>query len=75
MKVKTSITMSSELLSEVDKLAPLGARSDFIEKAVRRYVELLNRDLRNRRDLAMLDENSVVLNGEAMDVLAYQSPI
>jgi metal-responsive CopG/Arc/MetJ family transcriptional regulator len=75
MKVKTSITISSDLLVELNRFTSIGSRSDFIEKAIWRYLELQDRDLRNKRDLELLNSESINLNTEALDVLAYQVQI
>ena len=72
MKVKTSITISTELLSELDRVTPEGTRSDFIEKAIWRYLELLSRDARNKMDLNILNTEAENLNTEALDALSYQ---
>jgi metal-responsive CopG/Arc/MetJ family transcriptional regulator len=75
MKVKTSITISSELLSELDAITTDGTRSEFIEKAIRGYLELLGKDLRDKKDLRILNSESESLNSEAIDVLSYQAPL
>ena len=76
MKNKTSITISSELLLEIDKLITnSGNRSAFIEKALWNYVSHLKKQLRNKEDLKILNENAPRLNKEAEDVLAYQVEI
>ena len=72
MKVKTSITISSDLLAELDKATPEDSRSDFIEKAIWRYLELLHRDIRDTRDLGILNHEADEINAEALDVLSYQ---
>jgi len=75
MKVKTSITLSSDLLTELDKIAPGGGRSDLIERALWRYLELANRELRNRKDLDLLNSSAELLNAEALDSLGFQAPM
>ena len=73
MKVKTSITLSSDLLRAVDRAAQEGqSRSDFIEEAVRAYFAQMQRRQRDTRDLEILNEHADRLNAEAEDVLAYQ---
>jgi metal-responsive CopG/Arc/MetJ family transcriptional regulator len=74
MKVKTSITLSEELLKAADKRAKQQrrTRSDFIEAAVRAFIRQLIRDERNARDLEIINENADFLNREANDVLEYQ---
>ena len=72
MKVKTSITLSSEILHQLESFTSEGTRSDFIEKALWRYIELLRRDERDKNDLEILNNGSSYLNKEAEDVLSYQ---
>ncbi|GBR73474.1 transcriptional regulator CopG family [Candidatus Termititenax aidoneus] len=72
MKVKTSISLSSDLLEQVDKLDFVDNRSDFIERALWRYLELLRREERNQKDLKDINKSAVKLNKEAADTLLYQ---
>jgi metal-responsive CopG/Arc/MetJ family transcriptional regulator len=77
MKVKTSITISDELLKVVDKRAKQYKknRSDFIETAIWVFIRQLIRDEQNARDLEILNRRADYLNQEATDVLAYQIPL
>jgi metal-responsive CopG/Arc/MetJ family transcriptional regulator len=73
MKVKTSITLSEEMLDAIDKHSTLFKnRSDFIETAVRAYIANIIRDEQDSRDLAIINREADRLNKEATDVLAYQ---
>lgn len=73
MKVKTSVTLSEEILEEVDTYVEAsGNRSAFIEEAVREYLEQLRRRARDERDLYILNERADELNEEALDVISYQ---
>jgi len=74
MKVKTSITLSEELLKAIDKRAKQFRknRSDFIEAAIRAFVGQLLRDEQNARDLEIINRRADYLNQEAADVLEYQ---
>lgn len=73
MKVKTSITLSEGLLAAVDQRSSrFKNRSDFIEAAVRAYLEQILREERNAKDLSILNRKADRLNKEAVDVLAYQ---
>lgn len=73
MKTKTSITLSQEILSMIDGyLEGEGNRSAFIELAVRTYMEILQKNKRDQRDLEIINSVSEKLNREAEDVLAYQ---
>jgi metal-responsive CopG/Arc/MetJ family transcriptional regulator len=74
MKVKTSITLSTELLKIIDKRSKQFKknRSDFIESAVWAFIEQLKLDEQNARDLEIINRRADFLNEEAADVLAYQ---
>lgn len=73
MKVKTSITLSEEILDAIDKRSgQFKNRSDFIEAAVRAYIANIIRDEQNSKDLAIINREADRLNEEAADVLAYQ---
>jgi Arc/MetJ-type ribon-helix-helix transcriptional regulator len=74
MKVKTSITLTEDLLKVIDEQSgPHKNRSDFIEKAVRAYVAQVMRDRLNARDLDIINRQADRLNQEAEDVLTYQA--
>ncbi len=75
MKSKTSITLSPGLLDEIDRHEEFRSRSEFIEAAVRRFVEQLARGEADRRDLAIINRRAEALNDEAKDVLSYQVPL
>ena len=73
MKIKTSITLSEELIQSIDEL--FGGRKnrlEFIEKAVRDYVERQTQRRRDLKDLDILNKKADKLNREAEDVLHYQ---
>ncbi|MBW1810607.1 MAG: ribbon-helix-helix protein, CopG family [Deltaproteobacteria bacterium] len=72
MKVKTSITLSEEILRALDEVLEGRNRSAFIEAALRAYMQLLKKRDRDMRDLEILNEKSDRLNREAEDVLSYQ---
>jgi len=71
MKIKTSITLSEDLLMVVDRYAPEN-RSEFIEKALRVFIARLAREEQNARDVRIINEKAAALNKEALDVLGYQ---
>jgi len=77
MKVKTSITISEELLKVVDKRARQSKknRSDFIEAAVSAFIGRLIQEEQNARDLEIINRRADYLNQEAAEVLAYQIPL
>ena len=73
MKVKTSITLSKDILTLIDQHAEgENNRSAFIELAVRTYLEMLKRKRRDDTDLKIINRLSEKLNKEAEDVLGYQ---
>jgi len=73
MKVKTSVTLSEDLLKTIDEQSgPQTHRSEFIERALRTYLGQLIRDQRNTKDLEIINQQADRLNDEAADVLSYQ---
>lgn len=73
MKVKTSITLSPDLLTAIDEIAEDGSnRSRVIEQAVREFLERLQRQRRDARDLEILNRRADDFNREMEDVLSYQ---
>ncbi|MGA2083956.1 MAG: ribbon-helix-helix domain-containing protein [Terracidiphilus sp.] len=76
MKLKTSITLSSDLLKEIDRNAGSRvSRSAFIEAVMREYLKEKVRRAINERDLQILNANADYFNREMEDVLRYQAPI
>ena len=77
MKVKTSITLSEELLEAVDRRARQHkkTRSDFIEVAVGAFIAQAMRNEQNARDLEIINRRADFLNQEASEVLEYQAPL
>ena len=74
MRIKTSVSLSDELLAEIDKIAGRDVnRSEFLEKAAWDRVALLKRRRREARDSRILLRNARALNAEAADVLEYQA--
>ena len=73
MKLKTSITLSDDVLKAIDEqLGPQGNRSVFIETAVRVYISQRIRDKQNAKDLEIINRQADRLNKEASDVLTFQ---
>lgn len=73
MKIKTSITLSEDLLETVDELAVnYKNRSEFIETIIRKAIAQMIRDEQNARDQKIINEHAERLNAEAKDVLKYQ---
>jgi metal-responsive CopG/Arc/MetJ family transcriptional regulator len=76
MKVKTSVTLSEDVLKAIDQL-PGGKtnRSAVIERAVREHVLAHAKRVRDERDLRIYEEHQDELNREAMDALGFQVPL
>ena len=73
MKVKTSVTLSEEILKAIDEQAGTQKnRSEFIEKALRVYIAQAIRAKQDARDLEIINRQADRLNEEAQDVLSYQ---
>jgi metal-responsive CopG/Arc/MetJ family transcriptional regulator len=73
MKVKTSITLSEELIKSIDELfGGQKNRSEFIENAVREYIERQVQVERDLKDIDILNKKADKLNKEAEDILSYQ---
>ena len=73
MKIKTSITLSEELISEIDGLSSqYGNRSLLIERAIRDFLAAEAKRKRDLQDIEILNRRADALNKEAEDVLSYQ---
>jgi Arc/MetJ-type ribon-helix-helix transcriptional regulator len=73
MKVKTSITLSEDLIKEIDELSSqYGNRSALIEKAVCDFLATEAKRRRDIQDMEILNRRSDEFNKEAEDVLYYQ---
>ncbi len=70
MRVKTSITLPSDLLKTIDQADP--NRSAFLERAARAYLARLRKAQREAKDIEIINANADRLNQEALDVLDYQ---
>ena len=77
MKVKISITVSQELLEVIDARARQSQRnrSDFIETALRIFIQQLEREEQNAKDLEIINRRADYLNREAAEVLTFQVPL
>lgn len=73
MKEKTSITLSREILADVDRLAgSRQSRSAFIEAVLARYLRQQARSRIEARDLQLINQAADELNEEVEDILRYQ---
>ncbi|MFZ0134051.1 MAG: ribbon-helix-helix domain-containing protein [Desulfobacterales bacterium] len=76
MKIKTSITLSSDVLEAIDLyVGQYRSRSEFIETAARKFIALLARKEADQRELDLINRHAASLNAEAEDVLNYQVPL
>jgi metal-responsive CopG/Arc/MetJ family transcriptional regulator len=74
MKEKTSITLSGDILTAIDRLAgSKQSRSAFIERVLREFLRERTRATLQARDLERINAASQRLNAEAADVMEYQS--
>lgn len=74
MKIKTSITLSQDLLREVDARveAQQRSRSEFIEEALRAFLAHADRAALQLREAALLRKHARALNAEMAEVLEFQ---
>jgi len=76
MKEKTSVTLSKDVLAQVDRLAGTKhSRSAFIERVLRKYLRERARAALHARDLQRINRAASRLNREAAEVLEYQAPV
>jgi metal-responsive CopG/Arc/MetJ family transcriptional regulator len=73
MKIKTSITLSDDLLTKIDRnLGNFKNRSNFLENAAKNYLSQLSRSENDRRDREIIDRKATAMNKEAEAVLDFQ---
>ena len=76
MKLKTSVTLSEEIVKTIDRLARKGeSRSAIVERLVRESLAARAKQAAADRDRALLDAHADALNAEVEDVLRYQSEL
>jgi metal-responsive CopG/Arc/MetJ family transcriptional regulator len=74
MKAKTSLTLSDDLLKDLDRMAgPKISRSSFIEKILRDFVEQRARQKRLAQEVAAINQHAEELNSEMSDALSFQA--
>jgi metal-responsive CopG/Arc/MetJ family transcriptional regulator len=74
MKEKTSITLSKEVLTGIDRDAgSKQSRSAYIESVMREHFKQKARRQRDARDLAIINRNAARLNRDAEDGLEDQA--
>jgi metal-responsive CopG/Arc/MetJ family transcriptional regulator len=74
MKIKTSVTLSKDLLRRADARAKARqwSRSEFIEEAVRAFLTHTDRMELRARDAALLRKHARALNAAMTEVLEFQ---
>jgi hypothetical protein len=73
MKLKTSVTLSEDIVKGLARVARRGeSRSVTIERLLRNGMAAEARRAADARDRALIDRHADALNEEAEDVLAYQ---
>lgn len=76
MKQKTSITLSSDVLHEVDRTAgSKTSRSEFIEHVLREYFRTKVREAISARDLELINAHVDYLTRESQDLDEYEAPL
>ena len=76
MKVKISITLSEDVVIEMTRLlGRIGNRSVFVEEALRHHLATKAQQMRDARDLEILNRRAPELNQQARDVLSYQAKL
>ena len=76
MKTKTPITLSSDILAEVDRdSGSKASRSAFIETVLRQYFKARVREAIHARDLELINAHVDVMTRESEDLDEYQTPI
>jgi len=76
MKEKTSITLSSDILTAVDRNAGSKAsRSAFIENVLREHFKAKVRQAISARDLELINAHVDSLSRESQELDEYQAPI
>lgn len=74
MKLKTSLTLSEDLVAKLDRLAgPDTSRSAFIEQVLRDFVEGRAQARREAREVAAINRHAAKLNAEMKDALSFQA--
>lgn len=75
MKQKTSISLSPDVLRDLERYAGSGeSRSAYIERVLRRHFRRREQAAAQARDIERINAAADRLNAEAEDVLEYQAP-
>ena len=75
MKIKTSLTLSEDLVASIDKLAGRKvSRSAMIEEILRESLARRAQARKNAREVAAINRHAARLNAEMSDALSFQAP-
>jgi hypothetical protein len=73
-KIKTSLTLSREVIRGIDRVAGRHrSRSSLVDAVLSGYLARRERAEMNARDLELLNRHADELNAEAEDVLGFQT--
>ena len=73
MKIKTSVTLSEDIMHTLEKDAREGeSRSEQIERLLRERLNQREHERREAKDIELINKHANELNKEAEDVLEYQ---
>jgi metal-responsive CopG/Arc/MetJ family transcriptional regulator len=76
MKVKTSVTLSEDVLKTIDRSARKGeSRSQHIERLLREGLQRRARHAADARDRDIIDRHADALNAEGADAVSYQTDL
>jgi metal-responsive CopG/Arc/MetJ family transcriptional regulator len=74
MKIKTSLTLSEDLVASIDKLAGRKvSRSAFIEQILRESIARRTQARKIAREVAAINRHATQLNVEMSDALSFQA--
>jgi metal-responsive CopG/Arc/MetJ family transcriptional regulator len=74
MKMKTSLTLSGDLIARIDKLAGSKvSRSSYIEQILRDFVDGRAQARKDAREIAAINRHATQLNAEMNDALSFQA--
>jgi metal-responsive CopG/Arc/MetJ family transcriptional regulator len=72
MKVRTSVTISSELLVQLNELAGK-RRSEIIETALQEYFKKNSRQESLENDVDIINKNADLINKQVAETLQFQA--
>lgn len=76
MKLKTSVTLSEDVLSGLKKVSRRGeSRSETIERVLQEHLAGEAARQARAREIEQINRHADALNAEALDVLAYQGDV